>query len=77
MIADFDNLRKKSGYIPPSFVAVAQAIKGDRAAALDLLEETLTEQDEQISNIIRFPVFAPMRADPRFLDVLRRINLQP
>jgi hypothetical protein len=58
-------------------MAFGYAIKGDRAGALTALEEAVAQQDEQICNIIRIPVFAGMHNDPRYLEVLRRINLQP
>jgi TolB-like protein/Tfp pilus assembly protein PilF len=47
---------------------------GDRARTLESLEAAYREHDELIA-MIKAPVFASLRSDPRFQDLLRRIGL--
>ncbi len=77
MLAGFAEKIRIAGYVPPSFSAFAYAIKGDRENTLKLLERCIVEQDEQVGNVMRLPAFDSVRNDPRYLAVLRQINLQP
>jgi serine/threonine protein kinase/tetratricopeptide (TPR) repeat protein len=77
MIAGLEDTRRKSGYVPTSLFAFAYAVKGDRANALSKLEQAATEQDDQLLPAIRLPIFDSLHDDPRYLEVLRRIHLQP
>jgi hypothetical protein len=51
------------------------AIAGDRARALDLLERAYAERDPNMPYIGCMPFFDPLRAEPRFQALLRRMNL--
>jgi TolB-like protein/Tfp pilus assembly protein PilF/tRNA A-37 threonylcarbamoyl transferase component Bud32 len=77
VVAAFDATRRKSGYVPPAFVAFGYAIQGDRENTLKTLEQTVSDQDEQVAQLIRYAVFDFVRKEPRYLDVMRHIGLQP
>jgi tetratricopeptide (TPR) repeat protein len=48
---------------------------GERARALDLLEKAYADRDPNIPYIGCHPVYDPLRAEPRFQALLRRMNL--
>jgi len=51
------------------------AMAGDRARALDWLEKAYAERDPNMTYISCMPIFDPLRAEPRFQALLRRMNL--
>jgi serine/threonine-protein kinase len=51
------------------------AMAGDRVRALDWLEKAYAEQDPNMPYIGCLPIFDPLRAEPRFQALLRRMNL--
>jgi TolB-like protein/Flp pilus assembly protein TadD len=55
-------------------IAVWYMYAGDHDRAMDWLEKMAEIRDPSIFAIF-FPVFDPMRSDPRFQDLLRRMNL--
>ncbi len=67
--------RRKAGYVPAGAFVNAYLGLGDNDQAFAWLEEAYKEQ----SNILQFlkvhPYFDPIRADPRFADLLRRVGL--
>jgi TolB-like protein/tetratricopeptide (TPR) repeat protein len=68
--------RRKAGYVPAAAFVNAYLGLGDNEQAFTWLEQAYKEQ----SNIVQFlkvhPFFDPIRADPRFKDLLRRTGLQ-
>jgi TolB-like protein/tRNA A-37 threonylcarbamoyl transferase component Bud32 len=76
-LAVFESGRKSHGYQPASFVAFGYAIQGDRENTLKTLEQAVTDQDEQVGQLIRLPVFDFVRKEGRYLEIMRRIGLQP
>jgi TolB-like protein/Flp pilus assembly protein TadD/tRNA A-37 threonylcarbamoyl transferase component Bud32 len=50
---------------------------GDREAAFHWLERACEEHSTAMAYINADPIYDPLRSDPRFADVLRRMNLQP
>jgi tetratricopeptide (TPR) repeat protein len=56
-------------------VAGAYAASGDRNKAFEYLEKALADQDLELLLGVRWPVFDPMRSDPRFIDIMRRVGL--
>lgn len=67
--------RRRSGYVPAGAFVNAYLGLGDNEQALYWLEEAYKEQ----SNILQFlkthPFFDPIRGDPRFVDLIRRVGL--
>ncbi len=68
--------RKKAGYVPAAAFVNAYLGLGENEQAFVWLEQAYKEQ----SNILLFlkvhPFFDPIRADPRFADLVRRIGLE-
>ncbi len=56
-------------------VAVAAALAGDRKQAFEYLEKAYSDGDSELLFVIRFPAMDPLRSDPRFKDLLRRLGL--
>jgi tetratricopeptide (TPR) repeat protein len=48
---------------------------GDHGRALDWLEKAYEQRDPNLPYLSCFPVYDPLRANPRFLALLRRMNL--
>jgi predicted Zn-dependent protease len=69
------NQRRKTGYIPAAAFVNACLGLGDNEQAFYWLEEAYKEQ----SNILQFlkthPYFDPIRGDPRFVELVRRVGL--
>ena len=67
--------RRKAGYIPAAAFVNAYLGLGDNEHAFYWLEQAYKEQ----SNILQFlkthPYFDPIRGDPRFADLVRRVGL--
>jgi serine/threonine protein kinase/tetratricopeptide (TPR) repeat protein len=56
-------------------VAVAAALAGDRNQAFEYLEKAYADGDSELLFVIRFPALDPLRSDPRFKDLMRRLGL--
>jgi TolB-like protein/DNA-binding winged helix-turn-helix (wHTH) protein/Flp pilus assembly protein TadD len=67
--------RKQTGYVPAGAFVNAYLGLGDYPQLFDAFERAYQEQ----SNILQFlkvhPFFDPLRGDPRFKDLLRRVGL--
>lgn len=67
--------RRKAGYVPAGAFVNAYLGLGENDQAFTWLEEAYKEQ----SNILQFlkvhPFFDPIRGDPRFADLVRRVGL--
>jgi TolB-like protein/DNA-binding winged helix-turn-helix (wHTH) protein/Flp pilus assembly protein TadD len=67
--------RKQSGYVPAGAFVNAYLGLGENDLAFAWLEQAYKEQ----SNILQYakvhPFFDPLRGDPRFADLLRRVGL--
>ena len=61
-------------YVPPSSVAMVYFSIGDSDRAIDYLERALDAHDTELwAYLVTFPL-DPLRSDPRFQDILRRMN---
>ena len=56
-------------------VAVASAISGDRDQAFEYLEKAYSDGDDELLIVIRYPALDPIRSDPRYADLMRRLGL--
>jgi tetratricopeptide (TPR) repeat protein len=62
-------------YPPPIHIAMAFAGLGDVDEAFVWLERGYAEHDPHIMGLPVLPAFVPLRSDPRFLDLVRRMGL--
>jgi hypothetical protein len=64
----------ENGYVPDVFLAVARMWLRGHDAAIDRLQEALERRDGYLVVAKVAPWFDPLRADPRFQELLRRMN---
>ena len=64
-------------YVPSIFKARIYAGLGQKEKAFEWLEKVHGERFFPFGNVTVDPAFDPLRSDPRFADLLRRMNLQP
>ncbi len=67
----------KRRYVPPYFFAIAYASLGDKDRALDWLEKEYQEGHDGLVFLKVDPHFDGLRSDPRFQDLVRRMNFPP
>ena len=70
-------LQKLSGprYISPLYFAAVYTGLGEKSNALDWLEKAYQERNDRLLYLGADPVSDPLRSEPRFRDVLRRVGL--
>ena len=66
--------RSRHHYVFPSVFAYAHLGLGDKDQALTYLEQTYEEQDPALFFLKVSPFLDPLRSEPRFQDLLRRVN---
>jgi hypothetical protein len=59
-----------------SAIAVACAISGQRDQAFQYLEKAYAAENHELLWVIRFPALDPLRSDPRYADLMRRLGLR-
>lgn len=67
--------RDRAGYFPATRLALARLALGDRDGALDLLERAYRERDMNLTFLSVDGRWQPLHQDPRFHDLLKRLNL--
>jgi TolB-like protein/DNA-binding winged helix-turn-helix (wHTH) protein/Tfp pilus assembly protein PilF len=70
-----DSARKR--YVPPSWFGIIYMDLGDSARAFESLEKALDARDTYLMQLRVSPLFDTVRGDPRYQDLLRRMNLPP
>jgi serine/threonine-protein kinase len=70
-----DKLKRTKEYVSPSELAVFYAGLGDKEAAFESLERAYAAHDPQLQSLKVDPFLDPLRADPRFQDLVRRVGL--
>jgi hypothetical protein len=58
-----------------SYVAEVHAFRGEPNAAFDWLERAYRARNGELIRIKNDPLFASLRDDPRFDELLRKLNL--
>ena len=58
-----------------SWVALALAVTGERNKAFDYLDQALSAQEIELLLCLRSPTLDPIRSDPRYADMMRRLGL--
>jgi DNA-binding winged helix-turn-helix (wHTH) protein/TolB-like protein/Flp pilus assembly protein TadD len=74
VIDQLEQLSKRK-YVPPYFIAVIYAGLGERDKMFAWLESAYQERHPFMTFIGVEPMFDPVRSDPRFIDLVRRIGL--
>jgi tetratricopeptide (TPR) repeat protein len=68
----------KQRYVAPKNVALVYAALGEKDKAFEWLEKSFQDHSVCVAlGVKSFPGFDPLRSDPRFADLLRRMNLRP
>ena len=62
-------------YVPALAFAIVHLGLGEHDVALDWLEKAYAERFNRLAYLRREPIWHPVRENPRFQDLLRRINL--
>lgn len=65
----------KTRYVRPYYLASIYTALGDKDAAFRELERSFAERDCYLGRISVDPFLDPLRDDPRFKDLMRRMNL--
>ncbi len=74
---DYWTERAKQEYVPPTSFALIYAYLGDKDQAMRWLEEGYEEREVLMTFLNVSPEWDPLRDDPRFHDLPRRMNLEP
>jgi tetratricopeptide (TPR) repeat protein len=67
--------RSKRGYFPSWTIATVYIGLGDKDRAFQWLGKAVEERGESVVWLKVGPLYDPLRSDPRFGDLLRRLNL--
>jgi TolB-like protein/DNA-binding winged helix-turn-helix (wHTH) protein/Flp pilus assembly protein TadD len=67
--------RQQTGYVPAGAFVNAYLGLGDNDEAFAWFERAYEEQSNSLIYIKVFPLFDPLRGDPRFQDLVRRVGL--
>jgi serine/threonine protein kinase/Tfp pilus assembly protein PilF len=73
--ADAMAARSRTSYVSFEPVAFLYLSAGENERALEWLEKGLEARDPNLPYISVKPIYNPLRSDPRFQDLLRRMNL--
>jgi len=65
----------KHGYVSSYSIAQAYMRIGEKEKAFGWLEKAYEERDSGLVSLAVEPMFDPVRSDPRFRDILRRMKL--
>ncbi|HYP29873.1 MAG TPA: protein kinase [Blastocatellia bacterium] len=67
----------KRQYVPPYMMAIIHTGLGDKEQAFEWLNKVYEERSYFVIWLNVDPIFDPLRGDPRFQDLLRRVGLPP
>jgi tetratricopeptide (TPR) repeat protein len=76
-LTELANLRKRSAnaYVPPFTFAVIYAGLGEKTRGLEWLERAVAERDIFLPENFFDPLLDPLRSEPRFAEIERRMGL--
>ncbi len=75
--AVLEQLQRSERYILPTSFAHVYLGLGEIDAAFEWLDRAVEERDQMIMPILSYAHYDPIREDPRFAALLRKMNLQP
>jgi TolB-like protein/DNA-binding winged helix-turn-helix (wHTH) protein/Tfp pilus assembly protein PilF len=64
-----------SQYVSPIGIAMVYCALGEKERALESLEKAIEQHDASVCDLPTLPSVDPLRSDPRFQELLRRIGL--
>jgi eukaryotic-like serine/threonine-protein kinase len=70
-----NKLKITKEYVSPGELASLYAALGDKEEALQTLERAYSAHDLQLQFLVSDPSYDPLRSDPRFTDLMRRVGL--
>ena len=76
-ILDYKTKRRRQEYVRPNELARIHTYLGEKDRAFEWLEKAYEERDGVLIYLSVHPWWDPLRDDPRFNDLLRRMNLEP
>ncbi len=76
LLAELQRLSEQS-YVPATAVALVYTGLGEKDKAFAWLDKAVEEHSFSLAYVKVEPRFDPLRSDPRFADLLHRINLRP
>lgn len=65
----------KRKYVPSFFITIVYIGLGEKDRAFEWLEKAYQERHPHLVNLKVQPVYDPLRSDPRFADLVRRVGL--
>jgi adenylate cyclase len=76
--AEIAEVSKRSlhGYVPAFNLAIVYLGMGDRERALDALEEAYVAHSEWIPWLKMDRIFDPLRSEPRFVALMKKLNFE-
>ncbi len=75
-ILDDLKARSQQTYVQPMWIAVIHAGLGEKDEAFDWMQKAYDDRSAWLVYLKVDPLFDPLRSDPRFADMLRRVGLQ-
>jgi hypothetical protein len=72
-----EQLQRSERYILPTSFAHVHLGLGEFDAAFEWFERAIEERDQTIMPILSYAHLDPLRGDPRFAALLRKMNLEP
>lgn len=76
-IVDTLKNRSRRMYVSPLSIALVYAGLGDKDKAFQWLDKAYNEHSGDMNLLKVNPTWDPLRSDPRFQDLLRRMNFPP
>ena len=61
--------------LPPTGVALSFALAGNRDKAFEYFEKAYSTDDDDLIQTLRYPALEPLRSDPRYAGLMRRLGL--
>ena len=76
-VLDFLLERRQKRYVPGSQIGVIYGALGELDEAFEWLDRAYEERDYFLGGLKVDPMYDPLRDDPRFADLLERMNFPP